>query len=300
MQKVILYYSFAPVKDLRAVMLWQRTLAQSLNLKGRILISEHGINGTLGGELEDLKKYCRLTRDYPGFTKTDFKWSSGTGNEFPRLMVKVKKELVAFTKPDEIKVDRDGIQNGGKHLKPREVNELVRQRGDEVVFFDGRNAFEAKIGKFKNAIVPNIETTHGFISELESGKYDHLKDKPIVTYCTGGIRCEILSAVMVNRGFQEVYQIEGGIVRYGEKYRDKGLWEGSLYVFDDRMYVNFSADTKILGTCESCSKPTSHYRDCGDLGCRDFVLLCDGCVKDEKNLHCHSGHTRGKKLEQVG
>jgi UPF0176 protein len=121
-----------------------------------------------------------------------------------------------------------------------------------------------------------------------------------VTYCTGGIRCEILSAIMLNRGFQEVYQIEGGIVRYGEKYRDRGLWEGSLYVFDDRMYVNFSSDTKILGTCESCSQPTSHYRDCGDLGCRDFVLLCDGCVKDEKNLQCHSGHIRGKKLQQVG
>lgn len=281
-------------------MLWQRTLAQSLNLKGRILISEHGINGTLGGDLEDLKKYCRLTRDYPGFAKTDFKWSSGTGNEFPRLMVKVKKELVAFTKPDEIVVDQDGIQNGGQHLKPHEVNALVKERGDEVVFFDGRNAFEAKIGKFKNAIVPDIETTHGFIAELESGKYDHLKDSPIVTYCTGGIRCEILSAVMVNRGFQEVYQIEGGIVRYGEKFKDKGLWEGSLYVFDDRMFVNFSADTQILGSCEACEKPTSHYRDCGDLGCRDFVLLCDSCVKDKKNLQCHPGHTRGRSLQHVG
>lgn len=300
MQKVILYYSFAPVKDLRAVMLWQRTLAQSLNLKGRILISEHGINGTLGGELEDLKKYCRLTRDYPGFTKTDFKWSSGTGNEFPRLMVKVKKELVAFTKPDEIKVDRDGIQNGGKHLKPREVNELVRQRGDEVVFFDGRNAFEAKIGKFKNAIVPNIETTHGFIAELESGKYDHLKDKPIVTYCTGGIRCEILSAIMLNRGFKEVYQIEGGIVRYGEKFRDKGLWEGSLYVFDSRMYVNFSEETKIIGRCESCEEPTSHYRDCSDAACKDLLLLCDSCNQDPEKLKCQPHHTRGKNLEQVG
>lgn len=300
MQKVILYYCFAPVQDPRAVMLWQRTLAQSLNLKGRILISEHGINGTLGGDLEDLKKYCRLTRDYPGFAKTDFKWSSGTGNEFPRLMVKVKKELVAFTKPDEILVDQDGIQNGGQHLKPHEVNALVKARGDEVVFFDGRNAFEAKIGKFKNAIVPDIETTHGFIAELESGKYDHLKESPIVTYCTGGIRCEILSAVMVNRGFQEVYQIEGGIVRYGEKFKDKGLWEGSLYVFDDRMFVNFSADTAILGSCEACEKPTSHYRDCGDLGCRDFVLLCDACVKVKENLQCHPGHTRGRSLQHVG
>ena len=299
-QKVILYYSFAPVKDPKAVMLWQKTLCQSLNLKGRILISEHGINGTLGGEMEDLKRYCRLTKDYPGFGKTDFKWSDGTGTEFPKLSVKVKKELVAFTKPDEIKVEKSGIQNGGKHLKPREVNALVEEKGDEVVFFDGRNAFEAKIGKFKNAVVPNVETTHDFINEIESGKYDHLKDKPIVTYCTGGIRCEILSAIMLNRGFKEVYQIEGGIVRYGEKFRDKGLWEGSLYVFDGRMHVNFSDEAKTIGECEGCGGKTSQFRNCADLACRDLILLCDTCVAEPAKLKCQPHHTRGKKLEQVG
>ena len=300
LQKVILYYSFAPVKDPKAVMLWQRALCEQLNLKGRILISEHGINGTLGGEMEDLKKYCRKTKDYPGFGKTDFKWSDGSGNEFPKLSVKVKKELVAFTKPDEIEVAKSGVQNGGKHLKPHQVNALVEERGDEVVFFDGRNAFEAKIGKFKNAVVPDVQTTHGFIEELESGKYDHLKDKPIVTYCTGGIRCEILSAVMLNRGFKEVYQIEGGIVRYGEKFRDKGLWEGSLYVFDGRMNINFSQDAKTIGKCEGCQGPTSQFYNCKDLACRDLILLCESCVNDEEKTKCQPHHTRGRKLEQVG
>ena len=271
-----------------------------MNLKGRILISEHGINGTLGGDMEDLKKYCRQTKDYPGFGKTDFKWADGDGTEFPRLSVKVRKELVAFTKPDEIEVARSGVQNGGKHLKPSEVNALVEERGEEVVFFDGRNAFEAKIGKFKNAVVPNVETTHDFINELESGKYDHLKDKPIVTYCTGGIRCEILSAIMLNRGFQEVYQIEGGIVRYGEKYRDKGLWEGSLYVFDRRMNINFSDEAKTIGQCEGCQDKTSKFRNCEDLACRDLILLCESCVQDPEKLKCQPHHTRGRKLEQVG
>ena len=221
LQKIILYYGFAPVADPEAVKLWQRTLCESLGLKGRILISKHGINGTLGGPMSALKKYVRQTREYPGFGKIDFKWSEGTGNDFPRLSVKHRKELVAFTLPDEVQVDRSGVINGGKHLKPDQVNKLVEERGDEVVFFDGRNAFEAKIGKFKNAVVPDVQTTHDFVNELESGKYDHLKDKPIVTYCTGGIRCEILSAVMINRGFKEVYQIEGGIVRYGERFKDK-------------------------------------------------------------------------------
>ena len=300
LNKIILYYAFAPVEDPKAVMLWQRALCRSLNLKGRILISKHGINGTLGGDMEDLKKYCRETKEYPGFGKTDFKWSAGTGNDFPRLSVKVRKELVAFTTPEEIEVAKSGIKNGGKHLKPAEVNKLVEERGDDVVFFDGRNAFEAKIGKFKNAVVPNVQTTHDFIQELESGKYDHLKDKPIVTYCTGGIRCEILSAVMINRGFQEVYQIEGGIVRYGERYRDKGLWEGSLYVFDSRMKMDFSKDAVTIGECEACGGKTSEFRNCSNLGCRDLILLCDSCHENRANLECKPEHTRGRRLQEVG
>jgi UPF0176 protein len=300
LQKIILYYGFAPVADPETLKLWQKTLCESLGLKGRILISKHGINGTLGGDMSALKKYVRETKQFPGFGKIDFKWSEGTGEDFPRLSVKTRKELVAFASPDEIKVDKSGVTNGGKHLKPAEVNQLVEERGDDVVFFDGRNAFEAKIGKFKNAIVPETDTTHDFIRELESGKYDHLKEKPIVTYCTGGIRCEILSAVMINRGFEEVYQIDGGIVRYGEKFRDKGLWEGSLYVFDGRMNIDFSDDAKTIGVCECCGGGTKEFRNCQNLGCKDLVLLCDSCNEDPANLVCKPNHTRGKKLQEVG
>ena len=172
--------------------LWQKELCENLNLKGRILISPHGINGTVGGEMADVKKYVRRTRMYPGFKKTVFKWSDGDGTEFPRLRVVVKDELVAFGNPGEITVDENGVVGGGIHLRPDQVEELVKERGDEVVFFDGRNAYEAKIGKFKNAVVPDVNTSRDFVREIESGKYDHLKDKPVVTYCTGGIRSEIL------------------------------------------------------------------------------------------------------------
>ena len=300
LQKIILYYGFAPVADPETLKLWQKTLCESLGLKGRILISKHGINGTLGGDMSALKKYVRATKEFPGFGKIDFKWSEGTGNDFPRLSVKTRKELVAFASPDEIKVDKSGVTNGGKHLKPAEVNKLVEERGDEVVFFDGRNAFEAKIGKFKNAIVPETDTTHDFIRELESGKYDHLKDKPIVTYCTGGIRCEILSAAMINRGFQEVFQIQGGIVRYGETFKDKGLWEGSLYVFDERMTMDFSDETKVIGECEACSGPTKNFVNCANLGCKDLVLLCESCAEKPENLVCKPNHTRGRAKDLVG
>jgi UPF0176 protein len=227
-QKIILYYKFTPLLDTEAVRLWQRSLCEQLNLKGRIIISKDGINGTVGGDITKVKKYIRVMREYQTFADIDFKWSDGEGNDFPRLAVRVRDEIVTFGVPNEIVVNENGIVGGGQHLTPEQVNELVEERGDDVVFFDGRNEFEARIGRFRNAVVPDISTTPDFVKELESGKFDHLKEKPVVTYCTGGIRCEVLSVIMKNRGFKEVYQIDGGIVRYGETFRNKGLWEGSL------------------------------------------------------------------------
>ena len=300
LQKIILYYGFAPIADPEAVRLWQTTLCDSLGLKGRILISKHGINGTLGGDMSALKKYVRATKEYPGFKKIDFKWSDGTGNDFPRLRIRVRDELVAFGAPDEIKVDINGVVNGGKHLKPYEVNKLVEERGEEVVFFDGRNAYEAKIGKFKDAVVPDTVTSRDFIKEIESGKYDDLKDKPIVTYCTGGIRCEILSAVMVNRGFKEVYQIDGGIVKYGERFGDEGDWEGSLYIFDDRMAMDFSDKAKVIGECDKCGSSTKTFRNCNTLACHQLILLCDNCAQLPSNLSCTHDRTKSRDTELVG
>lgn len=278
MQKILLYYTFTPIADPTAIRLWQKTLTDSLNLRGRILVSPHGLNGTVGGELADLKSYIKATKQYPGFQDAVFKWSDGSRDDFPRMSVKARNEIVAFDVADELRVDQNGVVGGGVHLKPNQVHELVERR-DDVVFFDGRNAHEAAIGKFKNAVVPDTHTSRDFIKELESGKYDDLKDKPIVTYCTGGIRCEILSALMKNRGFQEVYQIDGGIVKYGEVYGDDGLWEGSLRVFDDRMTVDFSDHAAIIGDCYHCHAKTSNYENCAYANCNDLVLICETCKK---------------------
>ncbi|KRO55700.1 MAG: hypothetical protein ABR77_01815, partial [Acidimicrobiia bacterium BACL6 MAG-120322-bin79] len=227
---MVLFYKFTPLADPEAIRLWQRALCERLDLNGRIIISKDGINGTVGGSLASIKKYVRVTKEFPAFKTIDFKWSDGIGDDFPRIEIRVRDEIVTFGVPDEIKVDETGVIGGGVHLKPAEVNQLVAERGDDVIFFDGRSAYEARIGRFKNAVIPDVETTPDFVAEIESGKYDHLKDKSVITYCTGGIRCEVLSVIMKNRGFKDVYQIEGGIVRYGEEFRDKGLWEGSLYV----------------------------------------------------------------------
>ena len=300
LDKVILYYAFTPVNDPQALMLWQKTLCQSLNIKGRILISTHGINGTLGGKMEDLKKYIKQTRLYPGFKKIDFKWSEGTGNDFPKLKVKVKEELVPFGDTKEIKVGENGIIGGGTHLKPEQVHKLIEERKEDVVFFDGRNAFEAKVGKFKDAVVPQTSTTRDFIYELESGKYDHLKNKAVVTYCTGGIRCEVLSVLMKNRGFSEVYQIKGGIVRYGNKYGDDGLWEGSLYTFDDRLTIDFSDHTKLIGTCARCSAKTKSFSNCQNPNCHQLVLLCDDCYATHVGMPCVHDRETKQNRELVG
>lgn len=269
-------------------------------MKGRILVSRHGINGTVGGEIEDLKKYIKETKLYPGFKGIVFKWSDGSRDDFPRMSVKHRRELVGFKNSDnEFDVDENGVIGGGQHLKPKQVHELVEKYGDDVVFFDGRNAHEAKIGKFKDAVVPNTNTSRDFIAELESDKYDDIKDKKVVTYCTGGIRCEVISAMMKKRGFKEVYQIDGGIVKYGENYGDDGLWEGALRVFDDRMTVTFSDHAKTIGECTHCTGKTSNFENCAHMECNNLVLICEDC-KTNPDLLFHTQACRQKHEAKLG
>lgn len=282
--KIVLFYAFTPLADPQAIRLWQRDLAESLKLRGRILISEHGINGTLGGDLPAVKKWLRRFREHPAFADVDVKWSEGTGldedgfsADFPKLSVKVRDEIVSFGAPGELAVDENGVVGGGVRLTPAQLHELVAQRGEEVVFFDGRNALEAQIGRFRDAIVPDTETTRDFVRLLDEGFYDDLKGKPVVTYCTGGIRCEVLSSLMVARGFGEVYQLDGGIVRYGEEYADDGLWEGSLYVFDRRGAIAFSDRAAVIGECAGCGAATSRTANCPDLSCRRQFVVCEAC-----------------------
>ena len=298
MQKILLYYKFTPIADPVTMKLWQKSLCDSRHLNGRILISPHGINGTVGGDMDDLKAYIKATKQFDGFKNIVFKWSDGSRDDFPRMSVKARREFVGFQNSDsEFDVDENGVIGGGKHLKPHQVHELVEKYGDDVIFFDGRNEHEAKIGKFKNAIVPNTKTSRDFIDELESDKYDDIKNKKIITYCTGGIRCEVISAMMKKRGFNEVYQIDGGIVKYGEAYGDDGLWEGSLRVFDDRMTIDFSDHAKTIGRCSHCEGPTANFENCAWANCNDLVLICLNC-KQNPDLLFHTDACR--KSAKIG
>jgi UPF0176 protein len=280
--KVVLFYAFRPVADPDALRLWQRDLCEGLGLRGRILLSRHGINATVGGDVTVLKTYVRKTKEYAPFHDIDVKWSDGSGLDpdgrtldFPRLVVRTRDEIVSFGVPDEVVVDEQGIVGGGTRLRPDELDALVAERGDDVVLFDGRNAVEAQVGRFRGAVVPDIRHTSDFVREHDAGRWDDLKGRPVVTYCTGGIRCEVLTTLMRSRGFEEVYQLDGGIAGYGEQRGDRGLWEGHLYVFDERMSVPFSDEAIHLTACHVCGTPTSRMHNREDLPGRPLQPVCE-------------------------
>ncbi|WAL39879.1 rhodanese-related sulfurtransferase [Brevibacterium sp. BRM-1] len=283
--KIVLFYAFAPLPDPEAVRLWQRALASSLGLGGRIIVAAHGINATVGGDVAAVKAYVKQTRQYPAFADADYKLSDGAGDDFPRLSVRVRPELVTFGAPDEVRVDEHGVVGGGRRVAPEDLAGLLAERPDAVMF-DGRNTMEARIGRFRGAVVPRAETTRDLLAELDAGAFDHLKDRPVITYCTGGVRCEVLSALMRRRGFAEVYQLDGGIVRYGEAFGSDGLWDGSLYVFDRRMHVEFAPGAHSLGRCGACGEPTADYANCFDPACRRMFLRCPACTAAGRLREC--------------
>lgn len=269
MQKVILYYKFVPVLDPTTVMFWQRQLCQRLNLKGRIIVAEQGINGTLGGDSDDLKAYRKEMNQHPLFGGIEYKWSDGQRDDFPRLSVKVRPELVTLA-PDE-KFD---VFNSTTGLRPKEWHAYLQDNPDTIVL-DARNDYESDIGYFqtKNIIKPKISAFKHIKKELDKLP----KDQPILTYCTGDIRCEYLSAYMKHKGFDEVYHLDGGIVKYGEVYKDEGYWEGKCFVFDRRLNVAFSDESPDVGECVHCRAKTSNHVNCNNPTCNSLILLCDDC-----------------------
>jgi UPF0176 protein len=269
MQKIILYYKFVPLADARMTMRWQRELCQRLNLKGRLILSVHGINGTLGGELEDLKAYVRDMNRTEEFKGIEYKWSDGGREDFPRLSVKVRKELVTLAPEEEF-----DVFDKGTPLRPEAWHRYLAEHPDAIVF-DARNDYESDIGAFKGAIKPGIKTFKEVKSEIEKLP----KDKPVLTYCTGDIRCEYLSAYMKHKGFEDVYHLDGGIVKYGEAYGDEGFWQGKCYVFDRRMHIAFSDASQDIGACVRCGQATSNHENCANLACNRQILLCKACAK---------------------
>lgn len=268
MNKILLYYKFVPVPDPESVMFWQRSLCESLDLQGRIIVSKHGINGTLGGHIDSARRYVRAMNKHSRFKGIEYKWSEGAGDDFPRLSVKVRNELVTLGADEEFDPYDAGIG-----LRPEQWHKLLSEH-PEMPVLDARNAYESDIGKFRGAITPPINA----FREIKATLAEMPKDQPVATYCTGDVRCEYLSAYMKHLGFQEVYHLDGGIVKYGERFRDRGLWEGKCYVFDRRKHVAFTPDTEDIGVCVYCEARSSRQIECRGGGCQSQLVVCEACA----------------------
>lgn len=274
--KIILYYKYVDITYPGQIRTWQRELCEQLNLKGRIIIAHEGINGTVAGSPENIDQYVQAMQEHPLFGDIDFKENFATDEIFPKLKVKVREEAVTFGL-DPKKVTP---QNGGIHLTPEETHQLLKEKSEDLVVFDARNAFEAKIGKFTDAIVPDIHHFRELPDFIDNNK-ELFKDKQVLMYCTGGIRCERATTYLKSKNVaKKVYQIEGGIHRYIEKYPD-GFFRGKNYVFDGRIAVRVNDD--ILSTCELCEKPYDEYTNCVNVLCNKQFVACTECVKSYEN-----------------
>jgi UPF0176 protein len=269
---VILYYKYVQVPDPEAAKRDQRALCEKLGLKGRILLAEEGINGTLAGMPKSIDAYIHAMNSNPHFAGITYKRDETNAVPFPRLRIKVRPEIVTLGVTTE-------LTEAAPKLTPAQFDELIKR--PDVVLFDARNNYESAIGKFKGAVTPDIKLFKDLPNALED--YADLKSKTVVTYCTGGIRCEKASALMRASGFKNVYQLEGGIIEYAKAYPD-GAFVGECFVFDKRMKVAFTNDPHKLGTCRLCDKPTNNYRNCANLQCHDLLLVCEDC--DDQNVTC--------------
>lgn len=219
--QILLYYKYVRIDDPTALMAAQRELCERLGLKGRILIAHEGINGTVEGTVAATEEYVRELFSDPRFSNIHMKRSIGTGSAFPKLRIKVRNEIVGTHFPAEI----DPTQKTGAYISPEDLHGLIH--GDEKIhIIDMRNDYEFNIGRFENSILPSLENSRDLaesVKEIES-----LKNEKIVTVCTGGVRCEKMSAYLLHKGFTNVSQLSGGIVSYMEKYPNKDFKEQAL------------------------------------------------------------------------
>lgn len=271
---IILFYKYIHIDNPNALMLSQKETQLRLGLKGRSIIATEGVNITLEGTKENVDKYLEDLKSDPRFSDVHIKRSIGTGHSFPKTSVKVRKELVALGLDPSCDIDPNQLT--GIHLKPEELHQWF-QDGKEFYIVDMRNAYEHQVGYFEGSILPpmnNFRDLPKFISGIS-----HLKDKTVLTVCTGGVRCEKASGYLLSQGFKDVYQLDGGIVSYMEKFPNENFL-GKLYVFDDRMAMGFYTDDpkhQIVGKCIFCGAQSERYTNCLLNDCNRKFIACQNC-----------------------
>lgn len=317
---VALYYQYTHIADPEGFMHWHKEMGQKLGLTGRVLIAHEGINATVEGATDNVQAYISdiRTQSFADLKNTPIKTSPGNGEAFPKLKVKVRKEIVALGLAETEGEDVDPNQLTGIHLKPEELKAWYENNEDFVVI-DMRNDFEFRSGHFKNSINPEMEYFRDLPKVLPKlvEKHPEITKKKVLTVCTGGVRCEKASGYLLKKGFKDVYQLDGGMHMYMDTFPGKTgeEFKGTLYTFDNRITMDVSGDgtdprakerREIIGECQVCKAKTERYDHCAYDMCHRHILVCDDCAKNHIYVWCTpecrevSLKTGPEAMKQVG
>jgi len=276
--QILLFYKYVHLAEPDTVRDWLRTLCEKYDLKGRLIVATEGINITLEGETGATEKFITELQSDDRFLNIHMKRSVGDGKSFRKLSVKTRDEIVSA----HLGVcDIDPNVVTGKRCTPEMLHEWIHD-GREFYIVDMRNVYEHTVGHFAGSILPDMENFRDLPKITKALK--HLKNKTVLTVCTGGVRCEKASGYLISQGFEDVYQLDGGIVSYMEKYPNEDF-EGKLYVFDNRVAMGFYTDDanhKVIGRCEVCDASSEHFINCDHAWCGRHFIMCEQCVEEQK------------------
>ncbi|MCY1615083.1 rhodanese-related sulfurtransferase [Staphylococcus pettenkoferi] len=306
--RVLLYYKYVTIDDPETFAQEHLDFCKSLGLKGRILVSTEGLNGTLSGPVEATEKYKEHVRSDERFKDIVFKEDKAEEHAFKKMHVRPRKEIVAF----DLDEDVNPKELTGKYYSPSEFKEALLS--DDTIILDARNDYEYDLGHFRGAVRPDITRFRDLPDWIRNHK-DELSGKKIVTYCTGGIRCEKFSGWLKREGFEDVGQLEGGIATYGKDPETQGeYWDGKMYVFDERISVDVNHVNKTVVSKEWFDgTPCERYINCSNPECNKQILVSEEneerylgacsyeCAADERNRyvkrHNISDEEKQRRLE---
>jgi len=244
-----------------------------LKILGRVYIAEEGINAQINVPEYNLDLFKKRLYSYKEFNNVPFKFAVEENNSFYKLIIKVKKEIVAYG----LSINEYNMDETGKHLNAEDFNEMMGKPNSIVV--DMRNHYESEVGKFDDAICPDVDTSKELLPETKKILQDHKNDN-IMLYCTGGIRCEKASSYLIKNKFKNVYQLKGGIISYAKEIKKKNLeskFKGKNFVFDDRLGERITED--VLSNCHQCNKSSDHHLNCANDACHILFIQCSNCQK---------------------
>ncbi len=278
--EIIIFYTYVHIADPASLVAWQRKTCEELGLFGRVLIASEGINGTLEGAPEAVAEYELRMHALPEFSDLWFKSSIGTGEAFKKLVVKLRSEIVATGLTSDNDVDPNIIT--GTHIDAAELKQWITN-GEDFEIIDMRNEYEYAVGHFEGS----RNSTMGNFRDLPkiASKFEDLKKKKVLTVCTYGVRCEKASGFLKQQGFEDVYQLNGGIGTYMKQFPGEDFL-GSLYVFDGRMTEQFTDKYMVIGECTACASKTERFGNCAWDDCHKQLLICLNCAPNAKGIWC--------------